>query len=164
LGVELEDQVIGSVGDAVDLLENHVSFRLQIALAEEGAANQISEDLDRQRQIGVEHVSLIAGVVPAGESIEPATPDLELQSELARAPSLSALEHHVLEEMGDAHLATPFVRASRADVNTDRCRADTRQLFRKDDQPVRRCGPEQPFVESSRFHEGLLPGKQRLPG
>jgi hypothetical protein len=141
LGVKLEHQVIRRVGYAVDLLQDHVPFRFEIALPEERAAYQVGKDLERQRQIGIEHMSLIAGVIPAGEGIETASTDLELQGELARAPPLGALEDHVLEEVGDTHLAAPFVSAGRADVDTERCRAHAGQPLREDDQPVRRSGP-----------------------
>ena len=82
-GVQLEDEVVRRVGDAVDLLQNDVAFRLEIALPEQRVADQIGEDLDRQREVGVEDVGLVAGVVAAGEGIETAAPDLQLQRQLA---------------------------------------------------------------------------------
>jgi hypothetical protein len=162
--VELEDEVVRSIRHSVDLLEHHIPLGLEIALAKQGTAYEVGEDLDRQREVGVEDMSLIAGVIPTGEGIEPAPADLELQGELPRRPPLGAFEHHVLEQVGDTQLAGPLVRTGGAHVNADRRRAHARQPFGEDNQPVRRRGPEQPLVETSRFHEELIPGQQRLPG
>ncbi len=103
-GVELEDEIVRRVGDAVDLFENHVPLGLEIALAEQRTPHQIGEDVHGERKILVENVGLVAGVVPAGERVEAAAADLQLEGELPGRPPLGALEHHVLEQMGDAHL------------------------------------------------------------
>ena len=162
--MQLEDQIVRRVGDAVDLFEDHVPLGLEIALAEQRTAHQIGEDVHRERKVLVEHVGLVAGVVAAGEGVEAAAAHLELERELPGRPPLGALEHHVLEQMGDAHLLGPLVRAGGAHVDPDGRRADARQPFGEDDQPVRRRGAEQPFVEANRVHDGLLLREQRLPG
>jgi hypothetical protein len=46
LGVQLEDQIVRSVRDPVDLFENDVAFRLEIALAQQRPPNQVGEDFD----------------------------------------------------------------------------------------------------------------------
>ena len=162
--VQLEDQVVGRVLDPVDLLEDDVALGLEIALAQQRTADEVGEDLDRERQVRVEHVGLIAGVVAAGEGVEAAAPDLELQRELLGGAALGALEHHVLEQMGDAHLLAALVGAGRAHLEAGGRRADARQLLGEDDEPVRRRGAEEPVVQANRFHEALLLGQQRLPG
>src|SRR5215203_3004961 len=98
-GMELEDEIVRRIGDPVDLLQDDVSFRLEIALAQQGMADQIGEDLDCQGQVRVENMSLVAGVVSAGECVEASAADLQLQSELLGGPTLGAFEDHVLEQM-----------------------------------------------------------------
>ena len=155
--VELEHEIVGRVLHAVDLLQNHVALGLQIALAQEGPAHQVGEDVHRQRQIGVEHVGLVAGGVPPGVGVETAAPDLELQRQVARAAPLGALEHHVLEQMGDPHLLGPLVRAGRPDVDPDGGRPHAGQRFGVDHHPVRRRRAVEPFVESNRIHGRATP-------
>ena len=85
LGVQLEDQIVRGVLHTVDLFQDHIPFGLEIALAQERAADEVGEDLDGEREIRVEDVGLVAGVVAAGEGVEAPAPDLELEGELLRA-------------------------------------------------------------------------------
>ena len=156
-GVELEDQIVGRVGHAVDLFQNDVALGLEVARAQQRVPHEIGQDLDRQGKVGVENVTLVAGVVPTGEGVEPAAADLQLEGQLLGAAPLGALEDHVLEQMGDPHLLPALVRTGGAHVDADGCRADARQLLGEDDHPVRRRGPEQPFVEANRIHVQATP-------
>jgi len=49
LGVELEHEIVRRVGDAVDLFEHDVPLRLEIALAEQRPADQVGENVHRER-------------------------------------------------------------------------------------------------------------------
>ena len=82
LGVELEDEIVRRVGDAVDLFENDVPLGLEIALAEQRPADQVGEDVHRQREVGVEHVGLVAGGVAPGVGVEAAAADLQRERQL----------------------------------------------------------------------------------
>ena len=125
LRMQLEHEVVRRVGDPADLLQNHIALGLQVARAQQRPTHQVGEDLDRQRQIGVEHMSLIAGVVAAGEGIQSPAPDLQPQRELLGGPALGAFEDHVLQQMGDSQLAARLMGAGGADVNTHRHRTDS---------------------------------------
>jgi hypothetical protein len=138
--MELEHQVVRSVRDAVDLFQNDIAFGLEVALAQQWAPHQIGKDFDGEGEVRVEYMGLITGVVAPGECIETTAADFQLESELLSGTALSALEDHVLEEMGDAELAAGFVRAGRADVNTHRGRTDPWQCLSENDQSVRCSG------------------------
>src|SRR5918992_4334249 len=57
-----------------------------------------------------------------------------------------------------------FVGAGSSYVDADSGRTDTGQHLAQDHQAIGRSGPEQPLVELIRFHEGSVPGQQRLSG
>src|SRR5690606_31394720 len=83
---------------------------------------------------------LIAGVFAGRVRVQRAAQPLQRQRDLVRAPPPRALEHHVLEEMADAHLAGRLVHGPRMDPYADRCRADARHLLRQYDEPVAEIG------------------------
>ena len=84
-GMQLEHEIVGRIGHAVDLLQHHVTLGLEVAFAKEGPANQVGKNLDRQRQVGVEDMGLVAGVIAPGKRVEPtAVPPAR-----ARAPERS---------------------------------------------------------------------------
>ena len=155
--VQLEHEIVRRVLDAVDLLEDHVALGFEVALPEERPPREIGEDLDRERQIGVERMRLVAGIVAAGEGVEAPAPHLELERQLLGRTPLGALEHHVLEQMGDAHLLAALVGARRAYVESRRRRADARQLLGEDDEPVRQRSAKEPVVQTDCFQCGATP-------
>ena len=74
-------------------------------------------------------MGLVAGVVAAGIGIEGTAPHLELERRAAGVPSLGSLEHHVLEQVGYAHLARGLVGAGGADPNAHRGGTDPGQAL-----------------------------------
>ena len=152
LGVQLEDEVVGRVVHAVDLLEHHVALEGEVLVAEQRPADQVGEDVDGQRQVGVEDVGLVAGVVAAGVGVEAPAPHLELERDLVRGAPLGALEHHVLEQMGDPHHGASLVGAGGPDPDPQCGRAHPRQLLRQEGAAVGCARLEQPVVETDGLH------------
>ncbi len=50
---DLVDQIVGRVLDHLDLFEDHLLFALDVFFGEERIADQIGEDVDRERQMFV---------------------------------------------------------------------------------------------------------------
>src|SRR6185369_1933054 len=84
----------------------------------------------------IEDVSLVVGVVAAGIGIEGATPDFELECELPGVPALGPLEHHVLEQVGHAHLGARLVGAGGSDPTATRGGRDPGQDLGGDGKAV----------------------------
>ena len=70
LGVELEDEIVRRVGDAVDLFEHDVPLGLEIALAEQRPADQVGENVHRQAGGPRPGRGLVAGRVAPGVCVE----------------------------------------------------------------------------------------------
>ena len=62
LGEQLVDQVVGRVLDHLDLFEDDLLLALDVFVQEQRVGDQVRQDLDRQRQMLVEHLQVIAGV------------------------------------------------------------------------------------------------------
>ncbi len=110
-GEQLEDEIIRRVLDRGDLLQHHVPLQVEVAGPEQGTVHQIGQDIDRLGKVLIEDVSLVVGVIAAGIGIEGTAPDFELERQLPGVSALGALEHHVLEQMGYAHLGARLVGA-----------------------------------------------------
>ena len=97
------DKVVGdlvrTVEDGGDLLENDVALALQL-LADVGRVeNDVGQDVERDPLIALEHTCKVSGVLQAGGGIELSADGLDLLRDGARAAPGRALEGHVLQEM-----------------------------------------------------------------
>src|SRR5256712_2068690 len=137
----------------VDLLEHHVAFQLEVALAQQRVTHEVREDVERARQVGVEDACLKRGRVAGGVGVERTAPGLERERDLPRRAPLGPLEHHVLEQVGHAHRRSRFVGAGGAHPHAHRRRADARHALGEDDEPVRGGGLEDLPVEPDGLHQ-----------
>src|SRR3954465_4316667 len=91
----------------------------------------------------VENLCLVSGVLSRGVGVERAAEGLERQRQISGTPRRSALEHHALQHMGDAHLVGAFMRRSRAHPGPESDRPYSRHVFREYGQSVRENGTSQ---------------------
>jgi hypothetical protein len=106
---QFEDEIVGRVFDHPDLLENHLSLEREIALAQGGVKYNVADHVCGFEQMLIEHAALIHRVLARRVRVERAAECLERQRDLVCAAALGALEHHMLEEMRDAHDLARFV-------------------------------------------------------
>ncbi len=100
-----------TVGDPhVVLFQNHVALGQHIGVGQHQAGHAIGFELHHRRQIFAGDALEIAGVVGRGESVFLAADGGERLGEPARGVLLGALEHEMLEEMGEAGFAGLLVR------------------------------------------------------
>ena len=116
---DLVDQIVGRVLDHLDLFEDHLLLALDVFFGEERIADQIGEDVDRERQMLVENLEVIAGVFLRRERIDLAADRIDLLRDFFGAPSRSALEEHVLDEVRDAGMFGGFVTRSARQPDAD---------------------------------------------
>src|SRR5213078_1334477 len=114
---------------------------------------QVGEHVQRLGQVGVEHPGLERGRVARGVGVERAAPRLERQRDLLCRAALGALEHHVLEQVGHAHLGAGLVGARTAHPDPDRHRADARHPLGQHHNPARRGGLGDLPVEPDGLHQ-----------
>src|SRR2546430_9561960 len=101
---EVEHLIVRRVLNGVDLFEDYVALELQVARAQHRIAYQISEHVQCLRQVAVEHPRLERRGVTGGVGVQRSAARLERQRDLLRRAALCPLEHHVLEQVGHAHL------------------------------------------------------------
>ena len=63
LGEELVDQIVRRVLDHLDLFEDHLLLALDVVGGERRAHHDVGQHVDRQRQVLVEHLDVVAGVL-----------------------------------------------------------------------------------------------------
>ena len=68
-----------------DLLEHHVAFDLDVVGGAAATQHHVGDQVDRQLQVGVEHVRVVAGVLPGGERVQLAADRVDRLRDLDRA-------------------------------------------------------------------------------
>src|SRR5207248_1573182 len=149
---EVEHLIVGGVFDGVDLFEHHLALELQVAGAQHGIADEVGEHVEGARQVGVEHARVKGGGVARCVGVERAAAGLEGERDLLGRAALGPLEHHVLEQMGHAHLGTRLVGAGTPHPDADRRRAHARHPFREHQDAAWRGGLVDLPVEPDRLH------------
>src|SRR4030095_4053588 len=104
--------VIRSVFRLGNLLQDDRSLPLDLLSVETRMKKNIGQKIDRQRQIFVEYLGVIAGVVFRSKGVEPATHGVHLFGNLRRATPFRAFEEQMLDKVGDAVLGCGFVARS----------------------------------------------------
>ena len=133
---ELVDEVVGRVLDHLDLFDDDFLLALDVLGAERRVADDIGEDVDRERQMLVEDFDVVARVLLGGERVElPADGVNRLGNILGRAAG-GALEQHVLDEMRDAPALSRLVAGAPGEPYADADRADLRHLLGEKAKPV----------------------------
>ena len=110
---QLMDEVVRRVLDHLDLFEDDLLFPADILAAERRVHDDVRQHLDGQRQMLVEDLEVVAGVLLGGERVHLAANGIDRLSDVLRAPCRGALEQHVLDEMSDAALLLRFVARAR---------------------------------------------------
>src|SRR5437868_11072784 len=82
-------------------------------------------------------------MLAGGVGVERSTENLQSESQLLGAPRPRALEHHVLEHVGDAHLVRALVERCSTDPRPQCDRPYSRHVLREYGQPVRQNGTAQ---------------------
>src|SRR5213596_2779054 len=68
-GEEVMDQVVGRVLHHLDLLEHNRLFALELLGVEDRVQEDVGQEIDRERQVLVEHLDIEAGVLLRGEGV-----------------------------------------------------------------------------------------------
>ena len=121
-----EDEIVRSVGDGADLLDDDVLLANELVAVEGRLGEDVGEHVERERHIGLENARVISRRLGARRRIEIAAHSLDLLGDLARRAPARAFEGHVFEEMRDAVLIPPFVAAAGIDPHAERGRLEMR--------------------------------------
>jgi hypothetical protein len=153
LGENLVDQIVGRVLDHLDLFEDHLLFALDVFFREQRVADQVREDLDRERQVLVEHLGVVAGVFLRRERVDLAADRIDLLRDLLGVARRRALEEHVLDEVRDAGVIGRLVARAARQPDADGDRPHVRHPLGGETDTVGKHGS----TDIGCGHVGILP-------
>ena len=81
----IEDDVVGRVARLAQLLQHHLALALQFGLLEGRVCENVGDDVERQRHIGLQHAGMEGGLLAAGIGVEIAADRFDLLGDVARA-------------------------------------------------------------------------------
>ena len=120
-GLEVvEDDVVGRVVGLPDLLQDHAALALHLLRREGGMGEDVAQDVGGERQVVLQHLGVVGGVLPRRVGVEVAADILDLPRDGGGVALLGALEGHVLQDVGDAVLLGAFVPGAGMDIGADR--------------------------------------------
>ena len=119
----VREQVVHAVARVVlvhgDLFEDHAALGVDVRRADQRAGQHVADDVDGERQVGVEHPRVVAGVLLGGEGVHLAADRVDGGGDVQRAALRGALEEQVLEVVRGAVQRRASRRGSR---RAPRCR------------------------------------------
>jgi hypothetical protein len=99
LGEEVVHHVVRVVVVHGDLVEDHVTLRLDVLGREQRGGDHVAEDVDGEVQVVVEDPRVEAGVLLGGEGVELTADRVQRDRDVQRGALTGALEQQVLEEV-----------------------------------------------------------------
>src|SRR5262249_7594591 len=132
--------VLGVVVAHRDLLEHHVAFDLDIVCGATAAQHHVGDQVDRQLEVRVEHVRVVAGVLPGCERVQLTTDGVHGLGDLHRGTGRRRLEQQVFQEVRGTGHAVSLVARADTDPDTDRCRTHRWDVLGDDTQATGQGG------------------------
>ena len=123
---ELVDEIVGRVLDHLDLFEDHLLLAADLFLDERGMHDDVRQQIDGERQVLVEHLDVVAGVLLRGERVELSADRVDRLRDVLGGARVGAFEEHVLDEMGDAAERIGLVTRPARQPHADRHRPNLR--------------------------------------
>ena len=112
-----------------ELLEDDAALGLQLVAVEARGGDHVTDDVDRHREVRVEHAGVVAGVLLARGGVRVAAHRVEGLGDVQGGASPGALEQQVLEEVGGAEVPVGLVPRADPDPRAHRRRAQARHLL-----------------------------------
>ena len=117
---QFKDEIIRRVFNGSYLLQNDAFFALELDTVEGAFGQNISEDIERERNVAGQNMRVVGGMFRACRGVEIAARRLDFLGDITgRAPPRS-LERHMFEKMRQAMLVRSFVAGPGADKNAKR--------------------------------------------
>jgi hypothetical protein len=135
-GEDVVNHVIRRVLDHLDFLEHHGFLALELVGVEEGMEQDVSEQIDGQREMLVEHLDVEARVLLGGEGVHLPTHRVHGARDVLGGARGRALEDEMLDEMGHPAPALRLVARPRLHPHPDRHRPDVRHPLRDEPDAV----------------------------
>ncbi len=135
---DLGEEVVHDVARVVlghrHLLKDDAALGVHVLGADQRAGEHVADHVDGERQVGVEHPRVVAGVLLRGEGVHLAADRVQGRRDVQRAAPLGALEEQVLQVVGRAVQHRGLVPGADADPDAEGRRAHRRQGLGDDSQ------------------------------
>ena len=151
LGEPLVHDVTGVVVVHRELFEDHPALVLDVVDVQARRGDHVTQDVDRHRQVLVQHPGVVAGVLLARDGVGLPADGVERRGDLHRRPPPGALEQQVLQEVGRSQVALGLVPGTHTYPAAEGRRAQARHRLGEDPDPA---------GEDGAAHNGTA----RLPG
>ena len=99
LGEDLVDEVVGIVLVHLDFFHDDAAFASDVSGIKNRVENQIAQNIERGRNMLVEHLNVEANTFFGGEGVHVAANGIHLPRNFLGGAVLGAFENHVLNEM-----------------------------------------------------------------
>ena len=137
LGEQFMDEVIGRVLDHLDLFDDDFLLALDVRGREGRIHHDVRQHLQRQRQMLVEHLDVVAGVFLRREGVHLAADRVDRLRNVFGTARRRALEEHVLDEMRDPALRFRLVTRPARQPDADTDGTDVRHPLGQNAEPIR---------------------------
>src|SRR5580692_540453 len=132
----IEHDIVRRIARATKLLQHDMAFALQLSDIERRMCENVGQNVERERHIGLQHARMKSGLLAACVGIEETTDGLDLFGDAdCRAP-LRALERHVFEHVAHAHDGPRLVPRTAGDIDADEGAFQLRHWISYDHQAV----------------------------
>ena len=132
----IEDEIVRRVAGLAKLLKDDLAFALQLGLVEGRAHQDVGQDIEGKRDIGLQRSGVEGCLLPAGVGVEEAADGFHLDGDVAGGAALGALEGHVLEHVGHTHHGLGFLAGAGIDPDADEGTFQLRHWISYDHQPI----------------------------
>src|SRR5208282_1502492 len=119
LSKDFVDQVIGIILIHFYFFENDAALASDVPGIEDGMQDEIGEHIHSERQVLIENFNIEADTFLRGERVHIAADGIDLAGDGFGGARLRSLEHHVLDEVGNAIEFRLFVARTRLKPDAD---------------------------------------------
>lgn len=135
-GEDVVEKIFRVVHVHLDFFEDDLAFFLDIFGIEFGAQDEIGENVEGNREMGVEDFGVEADLFLGSEGVEHAANGIHFAGDVFGGASLGALEDHMFEEMGGAVFGGGFPAGAVADPDANGDGTDVLHSLRDNHEAV----------------------------
>ena len=129
---EIVDQLVGRILVHFDLFENDFLLFRQFLRSNAECRNMSAEDVHRERDVPVDHLSVVTRRLFVGEGVEVSADTVHRFGDLPCRTARGALEEHMFDQVRDAPRSRDSTDGADVGPNADRRRTDSRHGLGKD--------------------------------
>ena len=134
---ELVHEIFGIILRHLDFFEDDGFFARDFFFGELRREDQIGKNVECRGQMLVDDAGVEADQLLRGECVEHAADAIGFARDVFGGAAFGALEHHVLDEMGDAVQSARFAPRAVLEPDADGNRADVRHRLGNDHEAIR---------------------------